>query len=41
MAWLERDRPDGPYLLVARVGEQKLKRSTRTKDEELANEIVL
>ena len=41
MAWLERDRPDGPYLLVARLGEQKLKRSTRTKDESLANEIVL
>jgi integrase len=41
MAWLERDRLDGPFLLVARLGEKKLKRSTRTKDESLANEIAL
>jgi integrase len=41
MAWLERDRPNGPYQLVFRYGDQRLKRSTRTKDERLANELAV
>ena len=41
MAWLERNRPDGPYQLVVRYGTQRLKRSTRTTDARRANEIAL
>lgn len=40
MAWLEQDRPNGPYQLVFRYGDERLKRSTRTKDEQEAEEIV-
>ena len=41
MAWLEQNRPDGPYQLVVRYGTQRLKRSTRTTDARRANEIAL
>ena len=41
MSWLEQDRPNGPFQLVARVGDRRLKRSTRTTDERAAQEFVL
>ena len=41
MAWLEQDRESGPYQLVFRLGNQRIKRSTRTKDEQEAQEIAL
>ena len=41
MAWLEQNRPNGPYQLVVRYGIQRLKRSTRTTDTRRANEISL
>ena len=41
MAWLEQDRAGAPYLLVFRLGEQRIKRSTRTKNEHEAQEIAL
>jgi len=40
MAWLERDRPDAPFQIVFRYGNQRIKRSTRTKNERDANEIA-
>ncbi len=40
MAWIERNRANGPFQLVVRYGEQRLKRSTRTCDEREANEIA-
>lgn len=40
MAWLERDRTDGPFQIVFRYGNQRIKRSTRTKIERDANEIA-
>ena len=41
MAWLEKNRPNGPFQLVVRYGTQRLKRSTRTSDALRANEIAL
>ena len=41
MAWLEKNRPNGPFQLVVRYGTQRLKRSTRTSDAPRANEIAL
>jgi integrase len=40
MAWLERDRPSSPFQLVFRYGNQRIKRSTKTRNERDANEIV-
>jgi len=40
MAWLERDRPKGPFQLVFRLGEERFKRSTKTTDSVEAAEIV-
>ena len=40
MAWLERDRPNGPYQIVFRFGNRRIKRSARTKSEREANEIA-
>ena len=41
MAWLEKDRVDGPLFVVFRVGERRVKRSARTSVEREANEFAL
>jgi integrase len=41
MAWLERDRPNGPFQLVFRLGDERFKRSTRTTDQREADELVV
>lgn len=41
MAWLERDRSKGPFQIVIRYGNQRIKRSTRTKRKREAEEIAL
>lgn len=41
MAWLEKDRADGPFFVVFRVGERRVKRSARTSVEREANEFAL
>lgn len=41
MAWLERDRADGPFSVVFRVGSRRIKRSARTSNEREASEVAL
>lgn len=41
MAWLERDRPNGPFQIVFRYGKQRIKRSARTKDEQEATQLAV
>lgn len=40
MAWLERDRTNGPFQIVFRFGNQRMKRSARTKNEREAQQLV-
>ncbi len=41
MAWLERDRPNGPFQIVFRYAQQRVKRSARTRDEREATELAM
>lgn len=40
MAWLERDRPNGPFQVVFRYGNRRIKRSARTRDEREAMQLA-